>query len=106
MYGLSETSGVEIEEYEPEISDLDSVRSAIGQGTNNFTTVSLARYVTTVANGGTCYNLTLIDKIMDHNGETPWLWRDFIKCTDTGYRICRINDIFHQRGCRGDHLLL
>lgn len=69
MYGLSETSGVEIEEYEPEISDLDSVRSAIGQGTNNFTTVSLARYVTTVANGGTCYNLTLIDKIMDHNGE-------------------------------------
>lgn len=69
MYGLSETSGVEIEEYEPEISDLDSVRSAIGQGTNNFTTVSLARYVTTVANSGTCYNLTLIDKIADHSGD-------------------------------------
>lgn len=69
MYGLSEPSGVEIEEYEPQISDLDSVRSAIGQGTNNFTTVGLARYVTTVANSGTCYNLTLIDKISDHSGE-------------------------------------
>lgn len=69
MYGLSETSGVEIEEYEPEISSTDSVRSAIGQGTNNYTTVGLARYVTTVANKGTCYNLTLIDKIEDYNGE-------------------------------------
>lgn len=68
MYGLSEVSGVEIEEYEPMISDLDSVRSAIGQGRNNFTTVGIARYVTTVANSGTCYNLTLIDKITDHNG--------------------------------------
>lgn len=69
LYGLSEPSGVEIEEYEPQISDLDSVRSAIGQGTYNFTTVGLARYVTTVANSGTCYNLTLIDKISDHSGE-------------------------------------
>ena len=69
MYGLSETTGVEIEEYEPEISDTDSVRSAIGQGSNNYTTVGLARYVTTVANSGTCYNLTLIDKITDYNGE-------------------------------------
>lgn len=69
MYGLSETSGVEIDEYIPIISDTDSVRSAIGQGNNAFTTTGLARYVTTVANGGTCYNLTLIDKITDHNGD-------------------------------------
>ncbi|MCM1087847.1 MAG: penicillin-binding transpeptidase domain-containing protein [Muribaculaceae bacterium] len=69
MYGLSETSGVEVEEYDPQISDADAVRSAIGQGTNNYTTVGLARYVTTVANSGICYNLTLIDKITDHNGD-------------------------------------
>ncbi len=68
MYGLSEASGVEIEESTPEISDTDAVRSAIGQGTHNYTTVGIARYVTTVANSGTCYNLTLIDKITDHNG--------------------------------------
>ncbi|HBA69522.1 MAG TPA: penicillin-binding protein [Lachnospiraceae bacterium] len=67
MYGLTETSGVEIEESAPQISDIDPVRSAIGQGTNNFTTVGLARYITTVANSGTCYNLTLLDKLTDHN---------------------------------------
>ncbi len=68
MYGLTETSGVEIEESSPQLSDIDPVRSAIGQGTNNFTTVGLARYITTVANSGTCYNLTLLDKLTDHNG--------------------------------------
>ena len=68
LYGLTETSGIEIEESTPQVSTEDAVRSAIGQGTNNYTTVGLARYVTTVANSGTCYNLTLIDKIADHSG--------------------------------------
>ena len=67
LYGLTEPSGVEIEEYVPEVSDTDAVRSAIGHGTNNYTTVGLARYVTTIANGGTCYNLTLVDKIENLN---------------------------------------
>lgn len=67
LYGLSETSGVEIEEYSPKISDTDPIRSAIGQGTNNYTTTQLVRYITTVANRGTCYNLTLIDKVTDSN---------------------------------------
>ncbi|TCL58573.1 penicillin-binding protein 2 [Kineothrix alysoides] len=70
LYGLTETSGVEIEESQPQVSDEDAVRSAIGQGTNNYTTVGLARYVTTVANSGTCYNLTLLDKLTDHNKNT------------------------------------
>ena len=30
----------------------------------------LARYVTTIANSGTCYDLTLVDKIKDVNGKT------------------------------------
>lgn len=68
MYGLSEPSGLELEESDPKLSTEDAVRSAIGQGNNNYTTAQLARYVTTVANGGTCYNLTLIDKITDKNG--------------------------------------
>ena len=67
MYGLSEKTGVEIEETLPQVSDFDAVRSAIGQGTNNYTTISLARYVTAVANSGTCYQLTMIDKVTDHN---------------------------------------
>lgn len=68
QYGLTETSGIEIEEATPQASDTDAVRSAIGQGTNSYTTVGLARYVTTVANSGTCYNLTLVNKITDHSG--------------------------------------
>ncbi|MBR4669859.1 MAG: penicillin-binding protein [Butyrivibrio sp.] len=67
LYGLTDKSGVEITESEPQVSDEDSVRSAIGQGTANYTTVSLARYVTTVANSGKCFNLTLIDKTTDSN---------------------------------------
>lgn len=68
MYGLTEKSGIEITEESPKISDIDPVRSAIGQGTNSFTTVGLARYVTTIANSGTCYNLTLLDKVTDSDG--------------------------------------
>ncbi len=68
QFGLTEKSGVEITEWEPDLSDIDPARSAIGQGTNSFTTAGLARYVTTVANSGTCYNLTLIDRITDSGG--------------------------------------
>jgi len=68
MFGLSDKSGIEIEESMPEVSDEYPVLSAIGQGTNNYTTVGLARYVTTVANSGTCYNLTMLDKVTDSNG--------------------------------------
>ncbi len=70
LYGLSEKSGIEIAESDPQVSDIDPVRSAIGQGTNSYTTVGLARYVTTVANSGTCYKLTLLDKTTDSNGNT------------------------------------
>lgn len=70
MFGLGAESGLEIPEAEPQISDQDSVRSAIGQGTNNYTVSQLARYVTAVANRGTVYNLTLLDKVTDLNGDT------------------------------------
>lgn len=68
FFGLSEKSGVEIAESAPQISDVDPVRSAIGQGSNSFTTVGLARYVIAVANSGTVFDLTLLDKVADQNG--------------------------------------
>lgn len=74
MYGLSDKSGVEIDEASPVVSNDYSVLSAIGQGKNSFTTVGLARYVTTIANGGTCYDLSLIDKAVDSNSN---LLKDF-----------------------------
>ena len=61
MFGLNQTTGIEIPESSPQVSDQDSVRSAIGQGTNNYTTTQLARYVTAIANRGTVYNLSLLE---------------------------------------------
>ncbi len=64
MFGLGQTSGLEISEMEPHISDEDAVRSAIGQGTHIYTTSQIARYMTAVANRGIVYDLTLLDKVV------------------------------------------
>lgn len=68
--GLGIKSGVEIDESSPSVSTTDSVRSAIGQGTNQYSVVQMARYVTTVANSGYNYELTLVDKVVDKDGNT------------------------------------
>lgn len=68
LLGLSTKAGVEIEESEPMASNTNSVASAIGQGNHKYSTLNLARYVTTIATSGTCYNLTLVDKITDSDG--------------------------------------
>ena len=62
-YGLTSKSGIELSEAETTFSDLDIVRSSIGQGSNSYTPIQLSRYVTTIANGGTCFDLTLVDKV-------------------------------------------
>lgn len=68
LLGLSTKAGVEIEESEPMASNTNSVASAIGQGNHKYSTLNLARYVTTIATSGTCYNLTLVDKITNSDG--------------------------------------
>lgn len=70
QFGLDAVSGIELSEDAPVISTEDAVRSMIGQGTNSFAPIQLGRWVTTIANEGTSYNLTLIDKVTDVNGET------------------------------------
>ena len=67
-FGLTEKSGIEITESEPKFSDEYIVPSAIGQGTHNYTTVGLARYLTAVANSGTVYKLSILDKLTDSKG--------------------------------------
>lgn len=69
MFGLGEISGLEIPESEPEISEDYAVPSAMGQGTHNYTTSQLARYVTAVANKGTLYDLTLLDHVETADGK-------------------------------------
>lgn len=66
--GITSPSGVEIEENEPLFSKTDAVRSAIGQGSNSYSNVQLARYVTTLANRGNNYQLTLLEKVVDSSG--------------------------------------
>ena len=72
MFGFDSTSGIELPESKPQISDADSIRTAIGQGTNNFTATQLARYVTTLANSGTCYDLSLVSEIKDIDGNVVY----------------------------------
>ncbi len=68
MFGLDEKTGIEIEEAEPRIADEFPVMAAIGQSNNRYTTVQLSRYVTAVANGGTVYNYTLLNRVEDSEG--------------------------------------
>lgn len=68
MFGLDHTSGVEISENEPQISSEDPERSAMGQGTHSYNNVQLSRYVSAIANRGTVFELSLLDKLTDSDG--------------------------------------
>ncbi len=68
MFGLSEKTGLELDEAEPRISDYDPERSAMGQGNHAYNGAQLARYITAVANSGTLYRLSIMDHITDADG--------------------------------------
>lgn len=68
MFGFDAKSGVEVPETSPHWATYDAVRASMGQTDQQFTVAQLARYVSTIANGGTCYDLTLVDKISDSTG--------------------------------------
>ena len=68
FFGLDKKSGVEIDELAPTISYTDPERSAMGQGTHAYNNVQLARYTVALANQGKLYDLSLIEKIVDKQG--------------------------------------
>jgi penicillin-binding protein 2 len=68
MFGLDRPSGIEISETQPELTTEDPERSAMGQGTNSYSNVQLARYVSVIANRGTVFDLSLLDKMTDSEG--------------------------------------
>ncbi len=98
-FGLNSTTGVELEEYVPTMAspyykerivklfnpdattsqtrwtDGDTIRAAIGQSVNSYTPAQITRYIATLANGGTLYQLHMIDKLNNADGslyyETP-----------------------------------
>ena len=68
LYDMDKPSGIEIQESQPQVSDLSAIQSSIGQGTHSYTTTQMARYAATLANGGTSYNISLLDKSTDPEG--------------------------------------
>ncbi len=98
-FGLNDPTGVEIKEYrsyndieyvisspeykehlvrtqyaEPTASQIrwydgDTIRTAIGQYQNNYTPATMAKYIATLANGGTRYSLHFLDSILNVDGE-------------------------------------
>lgn len=68
MFGLDQKTGIEIGETQSKITDALPIPSAIGQGTNALTTVTLARYASTLMNRGQNYQLSLLDKTTDLSG--------------------------------------
>ncbi|MDD5833042.1 MAG: penicillin-binding transpeptidase domain-containing protein [Clostridiales bacterium] len=68
MFGFDRKSGIQIDEKEPKMSDSDPERSAFGQGTNSYNNVQIARYTTALANNGKLFNLTLLQKETDSDG--------------------------------------
>ncbi len=79
MYGLGDTTGIEIPENKPQIATKVPILAAIGQSDNNYTTTELARYVTAVANSGTVYNYTLLNKVTDSNGNVIKEYKPTVK---------------------------
>lgn len=67
-FGLDHKSGVEIAELDPQISKEAPERSAMGQGSHAYTNVQLSRYVAAIANRGDVFELSLLDKITDSEG--------------------------------------
>lgn len=92
MFGLGSLTGVEIGEYSPQLStpeykesviksrnpdatasqtrwtDGDTIRTAIGQGYNNYSVTSMSKYIATLANGGTRYSSHLVKEVYNSDG--------------------------------------
>lgn len=91
LFGLGRETGIQITESSPQISTAMPLPSAIGQGTHAYTTSQLARYASTIYNNGTIYQLNLLDKVTDSDGNVQqeyspviedqmqlddWIWED------------------------------
>ena len=70
MFNLNQKTNIELTESSPQVSDSLPLPSAIGQGQHLYTTTQLARYAATIENNGTSYDLTLLDKVTDSDGNT------------------------------------
>ncbi len=113
LFNLDKKSGLEIAEASPQVSDSLPIPSAIGQGTHNYTTSQLARYVATLATRGTSYNITLLDKTTDSEGNLledysaevlstveleDWMWDDIQAGMEAVITDGSVSSIFQDLG--------
>lgn len=68
----------------PSASDLkwsagDTIRTAIGQSYNNYTSAILSKYIATLANGGTRYKNHFMSKIVNSSGNTISQYKDLVE---------------------------
>lgn len=68
----------------PSASDLkwsagDTIRTAIGQSYNNYTSAILSKYIATLANGGTRYKNHFMSKIVNSNGDIISQYKDVVE---------------------------
>lgn len=91
-FGLNHYTGLELDEYGPTMASPankeraiktfnpdattsqtrwtagDTIRAAIGQSVNSYTPAQMAKYISTLANGGTLYKLHMVDHIQNPDG--------------------------------------
>lgn len=91
-FGLNSLTGLELDEYAPTMAspynkerivktinpdattsqtrwtDGDTIRAAIGQSVNSYTPAQIAKYVSTLANGGSLYQLHMISHLQNPDG--------------------------------------
>lgn len=91
-FGLNTFTGLELDEYGPTMAspynkeravktlnpdastsrtrwtDGDTIRTVIGQSVNSYTPAQIAKYISTLANGGTLYKLHMVDHIQNADG--------------------------------------
>ncbi len=86
LFHLDEKSGIEIDESKPHVTNAYGIPSAIGQGTHNYTTVQLARYVNSIASEGKVFSLSLVKGAADENGvlaENETVQKDYIELPES-----------------------
>ena len=79
LFGLTEKTGIEIAESEPHCATEFPVMAAIGQSNNSYTTIGIARYVSAIANSGTVYDLTLLNKVATPDGDVIKKYKPKVK---------------------------
>jgi penicillin-binding protein 2 len=84
-FGLGSPTGIEIAEQPGNVpipeSRLDATNNAIGQGNTQVTPLQVADFIAAIANGGTLYRPTVVEKIIPPVGEPTYVFTRTVRGT-------------------------